>query len=87
MQLLNFDRCRTLYNKFLEFSPEACEAWIKYSSFEVSMEEVERARAIFELAIEQPLLDMPELLWKAYIGVFRLRGSAAHASHTPYGRL
>jgi len=24
-------------------------------------------RAIFELAIEQPQLDMPELLWKAYI--------------------
>ena len=24
-------------------------------------------RAIFELAVAQPLLDMPELLWKAYI--------------------
>jgi len=29
--------------------------------------DVERARAIFELAISQPALDMPELLWKAYI--------------------
>ncbi|GKF34368.1 crooked neck-like protein 1, partial [Tanacetum coccineum] len=29
--------------------------------------ETERARAIFELAIAQPALDMPELLWKAYI--------------------
>ncbi|KAM3361450.1 hypothetical protein P3S68_016304 [Capsicum galapagoense] len=28
---------------------------------------MERARAIFELAIDQPSLDMPELLWKAYI--------------------
>lgn len=27
----------------------------------------ERARAIFELAISQPVLDMPEVLWKAYI--------------------
>lgn len=27
----------------------------------------ERARAIYELAINQPRLDMPELLWKAYI--------------------
>ena len=26
-----------------------------------------RARAIFELAINQPRLDMPEVLWKAYI--------------------
>jgi hypothetical protein len=28
----------------------------------------DRCRAVFELAISQPLLDMPELLWKAYIG-------------------
>lgn len=27
----------------------------------------DRCRAIFELAVEQPTLDMPELLWKAYI--------------------
>lgn len=29
--------------------------------------DVERARAIYELAVGQPRLDMPELLWKAYI--------------------
>jgi crooked neck len=34
---------------------------------ERSLSETERARAIFELAIAQPKLDMPELLWKAYI--------------------
>ncbi len=28
---------------------------------------MDRARAIFELAIGQPKLDMPEVLWKAYI--------------------
>jgi crooked neck len=26
-----------------------------------------RCRALYETAITQPLLDMPELLWKAYI--------------------
>lgn len=26
-----------------------------------------RTRGIYELAISQPVLDMPELLWKAYI--------------------
>ena len=31
------------------------------------MQDIERARAIFELAISQPELDMPEILWKAYI--------------------
>lgn len=31
------------------------------------MGETERSRAVFELAIRQPVLDMPETLWKAYI--------------------
>ncbi|KNC47292.1 crooked neck [Thecamonas trahens ATCC 50062] len=65
--LLNFDAARSLYNKYLEFEPEAVEAWIKYASFEASLLEPERARGLYELAIEQPLLDMPEVLWKAYI--------------------
>ena len=30
---------------------------------------MDRARAIYELAIAQPVLDMPELLWKSYIDV------------------
>lgn len=29
--------------------------------------DIERARSIYALAIEQPRLDMPELLWKAFI--------------------
>ena len=29
--------------------------------------DADRARAIYELAINQPRLDMPEVLWKAYI--------------------
>ncbi len=29
--------------------------------------DIDRARSIYELAIEQPRLDMPELLWKAFI--------------------
>jgi crooked neck len=29
--------------------------------------DTDRARAIYELAVNQPRLDMPELLWKAYI--------------------
>lgn len=28
---------------------------------------MERARKIYELAIDQPVLDMPEVLWKSYI--------------------
>ncbi|GKF53978.1 crooked neck-like protein 1, partial [Tanacetum coccineum] len=67
LQLGNMDHCRKLYEKYLEWSPENCYAWSKYAELERSLIETERARAIFELAIAQPALDMPELLWKAYI--------------------
>ncbi|KAJ8768559.1 hypothetical protein K2173_022669 [Erythroxylum novogranatense] len=67
LQLGNIDRCRKLYEKYLEWSPENCYAWSKYAELERSLSETERAQAIFELAISQPALDMPELLWKAYI--------------------
>lgn len=67
LQLREFDRCRILYEKFLEFNPANVYAWIKYAELEKLLEEDERCRAVFELAVEQPLLDMPELLWKAYI--------------------
>ncbi|KAL0002398.1 hypothetical protein SO802_016179 [Lithocarpus litseifolius] len=67
LQLGNIDRGRKLYEKYLEWAPENCYAWSKYAELERSLCETERARAIFELAIAQPALDMPELLWKAYI--------------------
>lgn len=42
-------------------------ASLQYAEMEALLDEMERARAIYELAIAQPLLDMPEILWKAYI--------------------
>ncbi|XP_047325318.1 crooked neck-like protein 1 [Impatiens glandulifera] len=67
LNLGNIDRCRKLYEKYLEWSPENCYGWIKYAELEKDLTETERARAIFELAIAQPALDMPEALWKKYI--------------------
>lgn len=67
IQLREFDRCRILYQKFLEFGPENCITWMKFAELENLLGDIDRARAIFELAINQPRLDMPELLWKAYI--------------------
>ncbi|KAI9252675.1 hypothetical protein BY458DRAFT_522730 [Sporodiniella umbellata] len=67
-QMREFDRCRTLYTKHLEFNPANCSAWIKFTELERDvLGETERCRAIFDLAIAQSALDMPELLWKAYI--------------------
>jgi len=62
------ERCRTIYEKWLEWSPANCNSWIKYASLEKDfLGEFERARAIFELAVSQSMLDMPEILWKAFI--------------------
>jgi crooked neck len=66
-KLLNVDRCRTLFDKWLEFAPEYVDAWREFVNMETELGEYERVRAIFELAIEQSMLDMPEHLWKAYI--------------------
>ena len=41
--------------------------WSKYAELEQTVGETDRARAIFELAIGQSVLDMPEMLWKQYI--------------------
>ena len=64
-QLGNVERVRTLYEKYLEWSPANCTAWCKFAEFEQQyLAEVDRARGIYELAITQPILDMPEVLWK-----------------------
>ncbi|XP_046836382.1 protein crooked neck [Vespa crabro] len=67
IQLREFDRCRILYEKFLEFGPENCTTWMKFAELETLLGDIDRARAIYELAVSQPRLDMPELLWKSYI--------------------
>nr|CAG4640657.1 EOG090X01R1 [Eulimnadia texana] len=67
VQLREFDRCRLLYEKFLEFGPDNCTTWIKYAELETLLGDVERARALYELAVSQPRLDMPEIVWKAYV--------------------
>eukprot|EP00752_Nemacystus_decipiens_P007357 g6579.t1 len=61
------DRCRKVYSKCLEAFPSDCGVWAQFAALEGSVGETERSRAVFELAIRQPVLDMPETLWKAYI--------------------
>ena len=67
VHMREFQRCRLLYEKFLFFDPENCTAWMKFAELETLLGDVDRARSIYELAVEQPRLDMPEILWKAYI--------------------
>ena len=67
LKLFEFDRCRTLYSKWIEWDSSNCSAWIKFAELERGLDDLDRCRGIFELAVEQPVLDMPELLWKGYI--------------------
>ena len=67
MKLFEFNRCRQLYTKYIENNGANCQTWIKFAELERGLDDLDRARAIFELAVEEPQLDMPELLWKAYI--------------------
>lgn len=67
MKLYCFDRCRVLFEKYIEFNSSNCQTWIDFANLERGLEDVSRARALFEIAVREPEMDMPELLWKAYI--------------------
>jgi len=67
IKLREFDRCRKLYEKWVEFDPENCKMWIQFATLEAMLNDIERSRGIYELAIAQPRLDMPEFMWKSYI--------------------
>lgn len=86
LQLREFDRCRKLYEKCLEFGPENCASWIKFAELETILGDTERARAIYELAIRQPRLDMPEVLWKSYID-FEIEQGETQRTRQLYRRL
>jgi crooked neck len=66
-QLCEFGRCRTLFEKQLEWNSSNSQTWVQFAKFEESLQDVDRARAIYELSIEQQTLDMPETLWTAFI--------------------
>eukprot|EP01117_Protostelium_nocturnum_P008078 TRINITY_DN2879_c0_g2_i1.p1 TRINITY_DN2879_c0_g2~~TRINITY_DN2879_c0_g2_i1.p1 ORF type:complete len:654 (-),score=161.21 TRINITY_DN2879_c0_g2_i1:54-2015(-) len=66
-QLGEVDRVRKIYEKWLECNASFTDTWIGYANYESSLDEMKRTRAIYELAVSQPVLDMPELLWKSFI--------------------
>lgn len=66
-KLYEFERCRTLYEKHIMYNAANCQTWIKWAELERGLDDLDRTRSIFELAISQPVLDMPEVVWKSYI--------------------
>ncbi|KAF2405272.1 putative Pre-mRNA-splicing factor clf1 [Trichodelitschia bisporula] len=67
IKLYEFDRCRKLYEKYVSWNPANAEAWKAFAELERGLDDSDRTRAIFELAIDQEMLDMPELVWKEFI--------------------
>ena len=61
------ERCRQIHLKYLELLPQNSQEWSNFAQLESSLGETDRARAIYELAVKQEELDMPEAVWKAYI--------------------
>jgi len=85
-QMGEIERCRSIYTKYLETMPHNCTAWKAFAQLEINVGETERARSIYEIAVKQSELDMPELLWKAYID-FELSESEAANVRKLYTRL
>ena len=85
-QLREFDRVRTIYEKYIEWDPTNSSAWIKFAELESQLEDFSRTRGIFELGISQPSLSMPELLWKAYID-FETEEGEREKARSLYDRL
>jgi hypothetical protein len=69
----------------LQYDPSLSQAWITWTTFESMIQDFERVRAIFELAVKQAL-DMPELVWKAYIDFEAEQGERERTRHL-YERL
>lgn len=72
LSLKEFDRVRKLYEKALEWDATRSSTWVQYAELERNLFDLDRARGIFELGIQQAEsehggMDMPEVLWKAYI--------------------
>ncbi|OJT03934.1 Pre-mRNA-splicing factor CLF1 [Trametes pubescens] len=76
--LREFDRVRTLYEKYLEWDPSNSAARIKYAELETQLQNFACVRAIFEVSVAQSALSMPELLWKAYIDFETEEGEREH---------
>ncbi len=75
LALKEFDRARKIYEKQLEWDTSNSRTWVRFAELEKNLFDDERARAIFELAVRQGgAMDMPEVVWKAYIDFeFELR--------------
>lgn len=68
LSLTEVERARTLYRKWIERNPTVSEPYIEFAWMEETMlDEMERAREIFEIGLSMPEMDVIETIWKSYI--------------------
>jgi hypothetical protein len=63
----------SLLTLLLQYDPSLGQAWIQWTTLEAELGDLERARAIYELAVQQSL-DMPEIVWKVRSIIIELDG-------------
>ena len=83
LQLRQFDCCRKIYEKYLECNPWNAIIWIKYAELEDILGNIDRSRAIYHLAMKQPMIDMPEVLHKSFIH-FQIEQGEYEVRHIPH---
>ena len=67
MALGEVDRCRRIFERWLQERSDAVDVWLKFAEMEEQLDELDRARRILDLATAQLQLDRPERAWKGYI--------------------
>jgi hypothetical protein len=85
-RLGEIDRVRRLHEKQVQLWPFNAAGWCRFAALEATVGEGERARAIYELAVSQGVLDMPEVAWKAFID-FEIEAGEAGNARALYERL
>ncbi|KAH8739256.1 hypothetical protein FG386_000013 [Cryptosporidium ryanae] len=86
LKLGNFDRCRLLFTKYVEYNPVSADTWKKYMKFEYQLGEIKRFIGIAEAGISMPELDSPEKIWEYYIEIMIEKGNY-EATDNIYRRL
>ncbi|ODV89065.1 hypothetical protein CANCADRAFT_32441 [Tortispora caseinolytica NRRL Y-17796] len=85
LNLREFQRCRILYEKYCQKFSTTPEPFIAFANMEQNLGEDERARAIFEIALNIPEMSKRGDLWASYIQ-FEIEEAEYGRVRTLYGR-
>ena len=70
------ENARKLFDQYIKLIPNDVRGWVKYAQFECNEQNIDKARRIFEDAIESHQVDANDLLWAYYIQFETQVGSA-----------